>query len=62
VPVADGPLNSRSVPPGGAAAGRGATGSRLTEVSGIDLADPRQRFDAMLQLRVVAVPRGSPAA
>jgi hypothetical protein len=26
---------------------------RLTEVSGIDLADPQQRFDAMLQLRVV---------
>jgi DNA-binding PucR family transcriptional regulator len=26
---------------------------RLTEISGIDLADPDQRFAAMLQLRVV---------
>jgi hypothetical protein len=31
---------------------------RLTEVSGIDLADPEQRFAAMLQLRVVHPVRG----
>jgi PucR C-terminal helix-turn-helix domain/GGDEF-like domain len=36
---------------------------RLTEVSGIDLADPEQRFAAMLQLRAVypADPRKNPA-
>jgi PucR-like helix-turn-helix protein/diguanylate cyclase with GGDEF domain len=33
---------------------------RLTEVSGIDLADPEQRFAAMLQLRVISkLPEGS---
>lgn len=37
---------------------------RLTEVSGIDLADPEQRFAAMLQLRAVylADPRKNPAS
>jgi DNA-binding PucR family transcriptional regulator len=29
---------------------------RLTEVSGIDLTDPEQRFAAMLQLRAVYPP------
>jgi DNA-binding PucR family transcriptional regulator len=35
---------------------------RLAEVAGLDLSDPDQRFAAMLQLRLLPAPGGTPEA